>query len=64
MAEADVLCDYVSMRMAGENEWMIVKNSGVKRAKVGNEQQFRVGVRFTSNDVFPDLFAVLKMAKD
>ncbi|XP_070302175.1 uncharacterized protein [Salvelinus sp. IW2-2015] len=48
-----------------ENEWMMVKKSGIKRAKVGNEQQFMVGVRFTSKNVFwGDLFAVSKMVKD
>ena len=42
----------------------MVNNSGVKRAKVGNDQQFRVGVGIISKDVFwGDRFAVSKMVK-
>jgi hypothetical protein len=43
----------------------MVKNSGVKKAKVGNEQQFIVGVGIISKDVFVgDPLAVSKMVKD
>jgi hypothetical protein len=43
----------------------MVKNSGVKRAKVGNEQQFRVRVGIISKDVsVDDLLTVSKMVKD
>ena len=53
------------MSTVGETEWTMVKNSGVKRAKVGNEQQFRVGVGIISKDVFVgDLLTVSKMVKD
>lgn len=51
-AMAEALCDSVGASTVGENEWTMVKKSGVKRSTVGKEEQFMVGERFTSKDVF------------
>lgn len=43
-AMEETLWDSLGVSTVVENEWTMVKDSGVKRAKVGNEQQFMVGV--------------------
>lgn len=61
----ETLWDSLGVSTVVENEWTMVKDSGVKRAKVGNEQQFMVGVGIISKDVFlGDPLAVSKMVKD
>ena len=61
----EALWDSLGVSTVGETEWTMVKNSGVKKAKVGNEQQFSVGVGIISKDVFVgDPLTVSKMVKD